>query len=252
MDLGQIAAAGAQLLPDVGDGIQTDDIHAPVGQKQEVFRHVIEHGGVVVVQIPLIGVEAGHNDLAVLQLGKAAGGSGWEHLRNRLLKLPGNIPAIVEKIPRLILPLPGSGLPGPLMILTGVIHNKVQADTDLFLPAGVGQLFQVFHRAQPGLDRAEIRDGVAAVAAALGRFQQGHQVKIIHPALLEVGQFFLHTLQAAGKGVHIEHHAQHIPAAVPVGVLLPPFVLVSEGDLPLIPTAPEHIQKVLKGPLIVV
>ena len=248
VDLGEVAAGGAQLLPDVGDRVQTDHINASVGEVQKVFRHVVEDHGVGVVQVPLVGIEVGHDHLlAVIQPGKAAGGSSGEHLGDRLLKFTGNIPVVVEEVALPVARLSGTGLAGPLVVLTGVVHHKVQAQADVLLPAGVGQRLQVLHGPQLGLDPAEVGHGVAAVAAALGALQQGHQVQIVDAALLNVRQFLFHTLQGAGKGVGVEHHAQQIPAAVPVGIVFPALVLQSQGVLALGPAAAEHLDKVVKG-----
>ena len=49
VDLREVPAVGAQLLPDVWNGVQADDVDAPVGQEEQVFRHVVEHRGVGIV-----------------------------------------------------------------------------------------------------------------------------------------------------------------------------------------------------------
>ena len=138
------------------------------------------------------------------------------------------------------------------MVLAGVVHHKVQAQADARPAAGVGQVLQAGHGAQLGLDGPEVGDGVAPVAAALGGLEQGHQVEVVHPALLDVLQLVFHTLQIAGEGVHIEHHAQQLPAAVPVGVGRPAGVLIPEGLLPLPPALSEHPNEVVEGLLVVV
>ena len=212
----------------------------------------MEDGGVGVVQVPLVGVEAGHDDLAVLQLGKAARRGGGEHLGNGLLKLPGDVPAVVEEVTVPVPRLASPGFFGPLMVLAGVVHHKVQAQADPRPAAGVGQRLQVLHGAQLGLDRAEIADGVAPVAAPLGGLQQGHQVEVVHSALLDVLQPALYAVQVSGEGVHIEHHPQQVPAAVPVGVGLPRIVLVPERLLPLVPAPVQHPAKTGKRLLVVV
>ena len=209
MYLGQVAAGGAQFLPDVGHRVQPDDINAPVGQVEQVFRHVVEHHGVGVVQVPLVGVEVGHHHLlAVLQPGEAARRRGGEYLGHRLLELVGNVPVVIEEVAVPVARHTRPGLLGPLVVLAGVVHHKVQAEAHPLRPAGVGQVLQVLHGAQFRLHRAEIRHGVAAVAAALGALQQRHQVQVVDAALLDVGQLLLHTLQGAGKSTRIHHHAQ--------------------------------------------
>ena len=247
VDLRQVAAAGAQLLPDIGNSIQTDHINAPVGEVKQVFRHVVEDHRICIVQVPLVGVEGGHNHLiAVRQPGEAAGSGGGEHLRNGFLKLVGNVPVVVEEIPFPVAGLTGTGFFGPLMILAGMIHYKVQAQAHALGTAGIRQGFQVFHGTQLRLDTAEIRHGIAAVAPTLRAFQQGHQMQVVNAALLQIGQLFLHAFQGAGKSAGIEHHAQQLPLAVPVGIGLAARVLSAQILFPLVPAAAEHAQKVIE------
>ena len=129
------------------------------------------------------------------------------------------------------------------MVLAGVVHDEVQAYADALLPTGVRQPLQVLHGPQLRLDGAEVADGVAPVAAPLGRLQQGHEVQVIHPALLQIRQLFLHAPQVPGESAGVEHHAQYVPAAVPAGVLLPVEVLIPEGPLAVPPGAAEHLQE---------
>ena len=244
MYLGQIPAGGAQLLPDIRNRVQPDDVHSPVGQIQHVLRHIVEHRRVCVIEVPLIGIEVRHDNPAVLQLGKAPRRSGGEHLGHRLFELPGNIPAVVEEIPLPISRRSGSGLSGPLMVLAGVIHDEIQTHQHPALPAGICQRLQIFHRPQLRLHRAEIGDGIPAVAAALGTFQQGHQMEVVDPALLQIRKTLLHTPQIPRERVHIQHHTQHVPAAEPVGMFLPPEVLLPQDPFTLLPTTPEHSREI--------
>ena len=58
--LGQVSALCVQLLPDIGHGINPDDINATVCQIQKIVHHLIENSGIPVVQIPLIWIKRGH------------------------------------------------------------------------------------------------------------------------------------------------------------------------------------------------
>ena len=113
-------------------------------------------------------------------------------------------------------------------------------------------MLQVGHGAQLGLYLPEVGDGVAAVAAALGALQQGHQMEIVDPALLQIGQLLSHPIEGAGKGVGVEHHAQQLPAAVPVGVGFPLGVLHPQVRLAVLPAPAEHLGEVVKGAQIAV
>ena len=57
--LGQVLAGRAELLPDEGDGVHPQNVHALVGQEQHLAGHGPEDVGVGVVQVPLEGVERG-------------------------------------------------------------------------------------------------------------------------------------------------------------------------------------------------
>ena len=121
-----------------------------------------------------------------------------------------------------------------------MVHHKVQTEPDVLFPAGVGQGFQIVHSPQGGLHGAEIRNRIASVAAALGGLEQGHQMEVIHPALLQVGNFFLHAPEGPREVVHIEHHAQKVPPPVPVWVGFPAGVLLPEGLLSFLTAALQH------------
>src|SRR5699024_3303843 len=59
VDLGQVAAAGAQLLPDVGHRVQPHHVHPLVDKVEQVARHLVEDHRVCVIQVPLVGVKGG-------------------------------------------------------------------------------------------------------------------------------------------------------------------------------------------------
>ena len=49
VDLGKVAAVGAQFLPDVGDRIDPDDVDAAVCKRQHKTDHIGQDGGVAVI-----------------------------------------------------------------------------------------------------------------------------------------------------------------------------------------------------------
>ena len=102
------------------------------------------------------------------------------------------------------------------MVLTGVVHNEVQADAHAAVMALVAEFCQVFHCAQSRLNLAEIRHCVAAVAAAGRAGQKGHKVDIVESALLQVVQMLFDALQGTGEAVGIHEHAEHLVAFVPL------------------------------------
>ena len=73
-----------------------------------------------------------------------------------------------------------------------------------------------------------------------------------YEALLNIGQLGFYPLQITGKGIYIEHHAQQIPAAIPVRVRLPAGVLIPEGTLSFPPAPLQHGKKVAERLLITI
>ena len=248
MDLGEVAAVGVQFLPDVGHGVQPDDVHALVAQEEHVLRHVVEDHGIAVVQVPLVGVEGGHHHLARLLVpGEVARGGGGEDLRHGTLEADGDLPVVIEEIALLTGPVAGLGPAGPFMVLAGVVHHEVQAQGDAPVMTVAGQGGQILHGAQLRLDLSKVRHGVAPVAAALGAFQQGHQVQIADAAFLHVIQLFPHAPQSPAKGLDVHLHAHQVVALVPGGVRLPPEVQLPQGGGTVLPGAVQHVGKIVVG-----
>ena len=253
VDLGQVAAVGAQLLPDIGGRVQADDVDAVVAEVEHVGRHVIENDRIGVIQVPLVGIEGGHDHLAgLLAPGEIAGRGRREDLGNSLFKFIGDGPVVIEEIPVLVLLFAGPGAPGPLVVLAGMVHDEVQADTHAAVVALIAQLRQVLHGAQLGLDLAEVGNRVTPVAAARGALQQGHQVQVIEPALLQVVQVLLHALQRPGKTVGIHEHAQHLISLIPLRHLFPGLVPLLQNRASLRIVLMEHTAEIIKSLLVVV
>ena len=251
--LGQIAARRADLFPDVRRRVQADDVHAVVAEVEHVSRHVVENDRIRIVEIPLIGPECGHDDLVHFRApGEVAGRGLREDLRNGLLELVRNGPVIVEEETILVLLLSCLRAHCPLMILTGVVHDEVETYAHSAGVAVVRQLSQVFHSTQFGLNLAEVRDSVTAVAAILGALQQGHQVQVVDAALLDVIQMALHALQVSGKAVRVHEHSEHIVALVPVGRRLARFVPLTEHGASLLVVVIHHVAEVVESLLVVV
>ena len=242
--LRQIPAGGPQRLPDVGRRVQPDHVHPVVAQVQHIVRHVRQHPGVHVVQIPLVGIESGHHHFPRLRApGEVPRRGGGKHLRHGLFIRVGNLPVVVEEIPVPVFLLSGPGPPGPLMILAGVVHDKIQAHGDSPSAAVLRQVPQILHGAQLRLHLPEIADGVAPVAAALRALQQGHQVQVVHAALRQVVQLPPHPLQRSREGVHIQLHACSLPPPVPVRSGFPLPVRNPQGFRSFLPEAVQHIGK---------
>ena len=245
MYLGEIAAGGAELLPDIGHRVEPDHVHALVAEKKHVLRHVAEHGGVLIIQIPLVGIEGGHDDLAHLGApGEVAGGRGREDLRHRPLKLVRDVPVVIEEIALLKFALAVFGPAGPLVVLAGVVHHEVEADRDAARVAVGGELGEILHRPQLRLHPAEVRHRVAAVAAPRRALQQGHQVEVVHAALLHIVELLAHALERPGEAVHIHEHPDKVISLVPVGIVKALPVNSAQGFAALVIGAVQHFGKI--------
>ena len=217
MDLRQVAAVGAESLPDIRNRVKTDDINTVVAEIQHICRHIIKDDRVAVIQVPLIRVEAGHNDfLSFLAPCEVARCCRRKYLRDSLLELVRNCPVIIEEISLLILDLALACSDSPLVIFTCVVHDKVKAYAHAHLVAVKCELIQILHCAEFRLDLAEIRYRVAAVAAVLRALKERHKVYIVDTALLDVIKVLMNTLKVAGEAVRVEEHSEKIISLIPV------------------------------------
>ena len=241
MDLLQVSAVCPQLFPDVRNGIKSDYVHAVVAEVQHVVRHVVEHNRVGVVQVPLVGIECGHDHfLRLVAPCEIARCSHREDLRDRLLELVRYVPVVVEEIPVLILLLACPGTLSPLVVLAGVVHHKIKTDGDAPFVAFGGESAQVLHRAQLGLDLAEVAYRIATVASALRAFQKGHQMEVVDPAVLDVVQIGPDSVQISCECVDVHQHAYQGMPLVPFGEGFPCPVYLLELLGSLTPGSVEH------------
>ena len=198
--LRQIAAGGAQLLPDIGHRVNAEHLYAQICQMQDALGHIHEHRRVCIVQIPLVVVEGGQHPLVhLLAPCKVAGCGVGEHLRHGLLVLVGDGTVLVEVViglkPRVVClcrhcPAVGAG---------GVVHDKIQTQADAGFPQFPGQVFQIRIGAKGRVYGIEILHRIAAIVVGVGHLQQGHQVQIGQLLLLEVGQLLCQLFQISGK-----------------------------------------------------
>ena len=135
--LRQVAAGGAQLLPDVGHGVDAQHLHAQVRQVQRAGQHGHQHLGVAVVEVPLERVEGGQHPLVHLVAPAEVAGRGVrEDLRGGPLVFVGDGAVVVAEVVVLVFGVAGLGLHGPFMGGGGVVHHEVEAQAD----AGLAQL----------------------------------------------------------------------------------------------------------------
>ena len=222
MYLREIPTAGAQLFPDIGHGVNADNVDSPVSQVQKIVHHFIEYPGIFVIQIPLVRVKCSHHIMAAVGPPcKVPGSRGGEYLGHSPLILRGNLMIVKEKIPAHIFPVPLAGPPCPLMVLRGMVHDKIHAYVDSFFMAGCRKLLQILHGTQVLLHFPKVRHGVSPVGSAFRGLQKRHQMDIIHITLFNIVQFRGDSFHISREIVYIEHHAQHIIALIPVRTALP-------------------------------
>ena len=247
MHLGKVPARCPKLFPDIRHCVQTDHIYPFVAQKQHIVRHVIEDGRIPVIQVPLVRIECGHDDLLQLAApAEIAGSRLREHLRNRLLEFVRNVPVIEKVIPVLVLLLSFPRLNRPFVIFAGMVHDKVQTDAHIPLMAGIRQGFKILHGSKGGFYTSEIRNRVSAVTAPRRALEQRHQVKIVYPALLNIVQVLLNSLQIAGKALRIHEHANQFIFAVPVRSLFSDLIKSLQLLLSLRIIPKEHGEEIVK------
>ena len=222
MYLGKIPAVCSQLFPDIGNRIDPDNIHSLVCQIEEIVHHLIEHPGIAVIQIPLIGIKCGHHIMPQFrQPGKVARRRCREYLWYSLLVFLRNRGIRIEKVTAHVLSVSLTRSSRPLMILRCVIHNKIHTQADPFFMAFFRKIRQFFHRSQLRFHLSEICHCVSAVRSSFRRVQERHQMDIVHIAFFQIGQFLLHASDIPRKVVNIHHHAEHIPFPVPLAFFFP-------------------------------
>ena len=251
MHLGQIPAGGAQLLPQVGHRVDAQHLHPQVGQAKHTAHHIVEHRGIAVVQVPLVGVEGGAHILAhLLHVNEAARRGLREYVGDGLFHLPGDIRAVEANVTVDVLPLARLGPHRPFVGVGGVVDDKIQAQAHPPPAHGCCQGTQVLIRPQRGVHLVKVLHGVAAIVVRVRHFQQGHQVHIGNPLLLEVTQPLLHPLEVSGEQPRIHSHPQHFARPEPVRLRLPLFIQTPQRLAARPPNLGHHdLQFVQAGPV---
>ena len=224
VDLRQVAAIGAKLLPDVRHGVDAEHLDTEVGQAHAA-HHGYEHLRVAVVEVPLERVELGHHPLVHLLIpGEVAGRGVREDLRHIPVVPVGDGAVRVAEVIVLILGIAGFGCLGPAVGGGGVVHHEVDAQTDAGAAQLLGQRGEVFVGAELRVHGIEVLDRIATVVVRVRHVKQRHQVQVGELLLLQVRNLVGKFLEVAGEQVGVHGHAEHIAALVPARVLLAGFV----------------------------
>ena len=181
MNLWQVTAVCAYLLPYIWNCVKSYDVYTSVCHIEHVADHVVEYHRICIVQIPLVWVKCGHDHLiAVIYPCEVTRRRSWEYLRHGLLIYVRNKPVIIEEISGSCDRIPLSRCPCPLMILACMVHHKVQTAAYTLSVTLCSEVLQILHGSKLRLYLPEIRNSISAVIPALRAFQQWHKMKIIH------------------------------------------------------------------------
>ena len=166
-----------------------------VAESEHHFRHVVKYDRIGVIEIPLVGVECRHHDFPCLRApGEIARCSLREYLRNGLFVFVRDLPVVKKEVPALELGFAVFGTDGPLMILAGMIHYKIQADIDTAVVTLSGECRQVIHRSKLRLYLCEIGNGVSAITSPYRTRQKGHQMQVVDVKILQIIQVLHHPV----------------------------------------------------------
>ena len=212
-----VLAAGAHPLPEEGDRVEPEHLHAEVGQPQDDLGELDEHRRVGPVEVPLPLVERRPDPaLELLVPREAAGREVGEDLRQRPLELVRQVAVgeDVEVVP--VRRLAGPGARRPVVLARDVVEHEVHDQADALAAQRGGELAQVLGAAQLGLDRTVVADGVPAVVVALARLEQRHQVQVGDAQVLEVVEVLGHSREVTGEPVGVARVAEHPRLLQPV------------------------------------
>ena len=123
----------------------------------------------------------------------------------------------------------------PHVVLGRVVEHEVQHQRDARLPQVRRQRAQVVDRAEPGIHRPVVADGIAAVAVAGPRGEQRHQVQIGQPQPLQIGNLLPQPRQIPRKQVHVQRAPGHPLGQMPPRIVLAPQIQLVQVVRPLQP-----------------
>ncbi len=164
--LGQVLAVGARALVEVGHGVEPEAVETHVEPEVDRLEHRLVDGGIVEVQVRLVGEEAVPEVLLPHGVPRPVGRLGVdEDDPSVLVELVGVGPDVEVAVGSLgVLP---AGLE-PRVLVTGVVHDEVDDHADVALVRLVEQVVEVLDGAALGKDVGVVGDVVATVAQGRG------------------------------------------------------------------------------------
>ena len=200
--LGEALAGGAVALDEVGDGVETEGVDAEVEPEAHGLEDFVHDGGVVEVEVGLVGEEA----VPVVGLGGLVPGPvGFfgvaEDDGDVFVDLVGGGPDVEVALGR----AGGREAGGlePRVLVGGVVDDELDEDLHVAQVGGGEEALEVVDGAVAGMDVGVVGDVVAVVAE--GRGEEGEEPEAGDAEVLEV--------------VEAGDEAGEVADAVAVGVL---------------------------------
>ena len=193
-----ILAGTAYFFPEKRDCIQPQNIGPLVGPEEDVIRRFDKDIWVVIIEIPLVGVEHRHHPLSHgLVPCEVARGGLRKDLRHGLLVHVGYFP-VREDVVVVLVPLVACARRlGPRVFIRCVVQHHVQGQKHVAPAHPSRQFAQLLQSAVTGVDVAEIAHRVTAVTGPLGALEDRHDMHHVHAEFLKVGQLFPQALEVA-------------------------------------------------------
>ena len=224
-----ILAGGTNFLPQERHRIQAQDIRALVGPVQNDVQHLDQHGGVAVVEIPLVFIEYRHHPLVYPFIeGEIAGSGLRKHLGHGLLEHVRHRSIVVNVVVVLVLFFPGERALRPLVLIGGMVQNHVECQQDIALAKVFGNRAQLLHGAGSGHDVAKIVDRITAIAGACGTLHDRQHMDQVHTQLLQIGQMSRQTFKVTRETVQIHRHPDPLLIQKPLMIAFALLVYLPE------------------------
>ena len=216
--LGEVLARAAVALEQVGHGVEAEPVEPEVEPEPHHAEHGLDHGGVLVVEVGLVRIEAVP---VVLLAGLVPRPVRRLHVDEHDACLGPPLVVVVPDVPvRLGVVARRARLDEPRVLVARVVHDQIGDDPDAASVRVVEELDEVVEEPELGVHGEEVTDVVPAVAHGRGVERQQPQAVDAEPLqIVELGPQPGQVADAVVVGVEEaarEHLVEHAPA-VPVG-----------------------------------